>query len=301
MKLSNYMIGLLTLCWCASCDTDSSSLAEQTDTKKEIEVKLNSHIGQYADSPALLLPQGTVVGIYAAPYSQTPLASEPECSNVRCISDDAGNLNSAGRLKLHQGEDYSFYAYAPHKADAINHPDAIPFAHGEDVLLCTEKPSLRNVTPDNCNVSVDFVHLTSQIRFIVQVNENAEVGKLQATSVFHASGFLPEAHLNLATGELIAEGEVTEQTDVKVAATPDEQGGYSLATGAVCFFTTPDEPQTIHLRVTHENITYTGDITAVFVPGESAVYTVWIDSKSHLRVTVSATDWINRYESIDIN
>lgn len=301
MKLQGYMIGLLALCLGTSCDTDSGTITGQTESREEIEAELVSHLKQYANVPAQPLPQGMGVGIYAAPYDQAPTASKPSHSNIKCISSPSGTLNLAGELKLQEGEDYSFYAYAPYKTETPDHPVAIPFAHGEDVLLCTGHPSLQNVSYDNRSVSLDFIHLTAQIGFIVKVDENANIGKLQSTSVLHATGFLPEALLNLGTGELSATGEPSEQTEVKVAAIADGNGIYSLSSDPMCFFITPDEPQTIHLRITHEGVTHEGDITDTFVPGESSIYTVWLNSQTDLSITASITDWINQYESIDIN
>lgn len=301
MKLPGYIIGLLVLCLHTSCDTDDSTLPGQTEPEEEIELALISHLRQYAGEPKLPLPQGTVVGVYAASYNQPPATSSPNLSNIRCVSDLQGNLNSYGLLKLQEGEDYSFYAYAPYKTGTSDFTDTIPFVHGEDVLLCTGKSFLRNVSYDNRSVSFDFIHLTAQIRFVVKVIEDSSIGDLQSTSVFHASGFIPEARLNLSTGELLPTGDASEQTDVKAAAALDEHGLYSLSSDPVCFFTTSGEQQTFHLRVTHAGITYTGDISALFVPGESSTYTVWIGSKTGLEVTVSIVAWINRYESIDIH
>lgn len=301
MKLPHYIIGLLALCLQTSCDTNNSTMDGQTEPKGEIEAELVSHLTQYANASTLVLPQGTTVGIYAAPYGQEAEASLPACSNVRCVSGLSGELDSAGELKLQEGNDYSFYAYAPYKAGASDNLQAIPFVHGEDVLLCTGNPSLLKAGYNNRNVSLSFVHATSQIRFIVKVKENANVGNLQPTSVLRASGFLPEAQLNLNTGKLTPTGEPSEQTDVKATAAPDEKGIYNLTSDPVCFFAIPDTPQTIHLRVTHAGITHTGDITAVFMPGESSVYSIWIDSQPQLEVSTFITDWVNQYESIKIN
>lgn len=300
MKLSGYILGLLALCMQPSCDSDSRFLSGETEPGGEIEPAFVSHMKQLADEPEKLLPQGTVAGLYAAPYGQSPAASAPDHSNIRCVCGLAGNLDPAGNLQLKEGEDYSFYAYAPYKTGTPLQPEAIPFRHGEDVLLCTGNPSLRNVGSDNRSVSLRFLHLTAQIRFIVKISEET-AGTIQPTTVLHVSGFLPEATLDLVTGRLTASGESSGLTDLKVAATADETGLYSLASDPVCFFTTPDTPHSIRLRVTHEGITHTGDITAAFVPGESSVYTIWIGSQVGLNLTAAITDWVNLYESIDIH
>ena len=305
MKLSNYMIGLLALCLQTSCNEGNSMTTEETEpeteTKQEIEAKLFSHLKQYADKPALLLPQGTVVGLYATPYNEAPVAAETGNSNIRCIADNSGNLNPAGKLKFKEGESYSFYAYAPYKTEAPDGAEVIPFVHGEDVLLCTDNPSLQNAGYNNRSVSLNFVHLTSQIRFIVKLGDDAVIAPLQPTSVMRISGFLPAAQLNLYTGKLTPTGEASEQTDLKVAATRKENGEYSLESDAVCFFTKPYEPQTLHIRVTHEGVSHEGDITAVFVPGESTIYTIRIGLQTGIQISTHITDWINQYESIVIN
>ena len=301
MKLPHYIIGLLALCLQTSCDKGNSTIVGQTEPKEGIEAELVSHLIQYVNAPTLVLPQGTTVGIYAAPYEQAAEAATAACSNIRCVSGLSGELDAAGELKLQEGKDYSFYAYAPYKDETQDNPQAIPFMHNEDVLLCTGSPSLLKVGFDNRNVSLNFIHRTSQIRFIVKVKEDANVENLQPTSVLRVSGFLPEAQLNLNTGELTPTGKPSEQTDVQAVAAPNEKGIYELASDPVCFFATPDSPQTIHLRVNHAGDTHTGDITTIFVPGESLLYTIWIDSKPQLEVSAFITDWVNQYESIKIN
>lgn len=301
MKLPNYMIGLLALCLQTSCNSDNNMIGGQTEPEAEVEAEFVSHLKQYAGSSSSLLPQGISVGIYAAPYNQMPSASASDHSNIRYVSTPSGNLTSTGRLKLQEGEDYTFYAYAPYKTLTPVNSENIPFVHGEDVLLCMENPSLQKVSYDNRSVSFNFAHLTPQIQFVVKVSENAGIGSLQSTSVLRASGFLPEAQLNLNTGKLTSVGEPSEKTDVTVAATPDEKGVYHLSSDPVCFFVTPNEPMNIHLRITHEGVTHTGDIATLFVPGESSVYTVWLNSQPELEITTHITDWINQYESIDIN
>lgn len=300
MKLSGYILSLLILSLSSSCDTDSNSLTGQTEPKEDIELKTVSHIKTYTGVAALPLPQGTVVGIYASPYNQEPAAADPDHANVRCVCGLSGNLDSSGELKLKEGADYSLYAYAPFKTGTNFRPEAISFQHGQDVLVCTGNPSIRNVSYDNRNVSLNFIHLTAQIRFIVKIGEEG-TGTILPTTVFRASGFLPEGRLDLATGNLTALGEPSEQTDVKAASIADEKGIYSLSTEPLCFFTTSGEPQTFQLHVTHEGILYTGQITAVFVPGESSLYTVRIVSQVGLNITATIADWISQYESIDIN
>lgn len=303
MKLSSYIIGLLALCLQTSCNEGNGIATEEpeTEAEREIEAKLVSHLKQYADEPAHLLPQGTVVGLYATPYNEAPVAAEAGNSNIRCIADNAGNLNPAGKLKLKEGEDYSFYAYAPYKTEVPDGAGIISFAHGEDVLLCTGNPSLQNAGYDNRSVSLNFVHLTSQIQFVVKLSNDASIAPLQPTSVMRVSGFLPGAELNLYTGKLTPTGEASGQTDLKAAAKREENGEYNLASDAVCFFTHPHEPQTLHIRVTHEGVVHEGDVTAVFVPGESTVYTIRIGLKTGIQITTHITDWINQYESIVIN
>lgn len=300
MKLLSYILGLLALCLQPSCDGDSTPGGD-VEPQEEIEPDLFSHLAPYADEAARPLPQGTEVGLYAVPYGQPSTAADTDHANIRCVSDLYGHLNAAGLCKLHEGEDYSFYAYAPRKTEPGGRPEALPFRHGEDVLRCTGNPALQKVGDDNRTLSLTFAHLTAQIRFIVQVSEGSGAGPLQSTSVLRVTGFLPEGRLDLTTGELTAYGEPSEQTDLKAAAVAGKKGDFNLASDPVCFFTTPGEPQTLQVRVTHEGTTRTGDITAVFVPGESSVYTVWIGAQTGLRVTVAVTDWINRYESIDIN
>lgn len=303
MKLRNYTIGLLVFYLQASCSGESTVIADRAETGPEggIELELFSHLKQYAGTSTLLLPQGKYVGIYVAPYNELPAHAETGNSNIRCVSDSYGNLNPAGNLKLREGKDYSFYAYAPYKAEASGKPEAIPFVHGEDVLLCAGNPSLLNAGYDNRSVSLEFVHLTPQIQFVVKLSEEAGIGPLQSASVLRVSGFLPGALLDLNTGKLTPAGEVSERTDVKVASIPNEDGIYTLSTDPICFFATSNGPQTLHLRVTHEGVTYVGDINQVFIPGESIIYTIRISSKTELEITNSITDWINQYESMAIN
>lgn len=305
MKVSNYIIGLLALCLQTSCDESNSAITGKTESETEgqgtIEAMFVSRLKQYAGASVLLLPQGTPVGLYAAPYGEAPDAADTGNCNIRCIADKSGSLNPAGKLKFREGNDYSFYAYAPYKAKALDDPEAIPFVHKEDVLLCTDNPSLQNAGYDNRSVSLNFAHLTPQIRFVVQLSKEPDIGSLQSTSVMRVSGFFPYAQLNLHTGKLIPAGEVSEQTDLKVAATSGDNGEYSLASDAVCFFTTPNEAQTLHVRVTHKGVIHEGDITVAFVPGESTVYTIRIGSKTGIEITTHITDWINQYESIVIN
>lgn len=303
MKLPSYYIlySTLMLLLSSACSNNiPDSVTEEIDSQ-DIVLKLGSNLRKYSATNTIVLPENAHIGVFAAPYNQPSTTCESQCVNIDFAADASGSLTSANPLKLHEGDDYSIYAYVPYKQEASGNPESILFIHGEDVLGCPDVPFIIATDDNNCSTSLNFAHLTAQIQFIVKVSDESVSGSLNALSVLRATGFPSKARLNLTTGVLSTTGEVSEQADVKTAATVNEQGKYELISSPVCFFITPDAEQTIHLRITHEGNIYTGEITAIFQPGESYSYTVWLSGQQQkLTTSMAITDWINQYESIDI-
>lgn len=297
--------GILLLFFCAgllsACDGNLPDSFSDEPEKEEIVLKLSSNLKQYAVTRTSPLPQQTEVGVFVPEYQCATTTCDAAHSNVKFTADTSGGLSSENPMKLTEGGNYNVYAYSPFKKEAADAPEYIPYSHGDDVLGCPIPPAILKTNAHNCNVSLKFVHLTAQIQFIVRVSDESSLGSLNAMSVLRVEGFLPEARLNLTAGTLSVNGEPSEQSTVKAAANTDEAGKYQLVSSPVCFFVMPKDEQTLHLRVTHNGVTRTGTIRTSFQPGVSYTYTVRIDTESGLSTSVAITDWINRYESIDIN
>ena len=275
------------------------SKKDSTLVLEEQEIVLSSKKVLYSSGRAWL-PIGIEVGVWIAPYDKTVSSTPEEYKNMKFTVAETGSLLPATSLRLKEGTGCTFFAYAPYKP-AASDPESIRFTHGEDVLGCTEHTGIEQVRADQHSAQLSFVHLTAQIRFVVVVENGSGLEPLGPQSVIRVTGFLPEGILDLSDVSLTGSGEPSDTTDVTAAATRKEPGKpYQLETESVCFFTTPSSAQTFSLRVTHNDMTYTGTITAEFHPGESLVYTLHVGTGQQLSLEATLNPWTYHYDKIEL-
>lgn len=280
------------------CHSGQEGLASLEPSGQEVVLRLSSGLRQYA-SNRVPLPAGTQPGIFVVDMEQRASLILEDGFNVRCTSDAEGQLMSENPVRLSEGGNYKVYAYAPY-IDGIS-KEKMFYSHGVDVLGCHKCAEIHGVKPDDCTGVLEFIHCTAQIRFIVEITDETAWGKLGATSVLKATGFLPQGRLNIAEGTVTGEGTPSELTVVKAAASLDAADEYHLESSPVCFFVVPDEAQTIGLRVTHQGVTHTGSITQVFRAGESYIFTIYLGSQSELSLEGTLVPWVYEDVIIDFN
>lgn len=293
---TNWLI-LLLMTGMAACSSKDEKPAAVTVPAA---LRLNSGIRQ---SPGTYtpLPGKTEAGLFITSAGQPVTAVTPEFTNLKCIAGSEGILHPENPVRLTENESYTIYAYAPYREN-VSDPGSLLFTHGTDVLGCTTPAGLSQVSAGQYTATLEFTHRTAQIRFIVEITDIATLGELAATSVLNVSGFLPAGRLNLSDGSLTGEGEPSDATSLKAAATRHETTGkYTLESQAVCYFILSGREQTLQIRVTHNGTTYTGSLAGPFHPGESYTYTIQIARKSGLTLKATLSPWTEVREIIEFN
>lgn len=199
-----------------------------------------------------IMPDGLNFGIYVHEKDFTGIGAAPETKN-RLYTSLSGSLARQDKFGIYvkPGKSYFVYGYGPRKLfeEGTLGYTKIPFSHGEDVLLPNEVEHLTNVTPERTTVTLDFEHITVQVKFVVQ-NIDLE-GKLVPNGInkgtkVEITGFNAEATLNLITKKLTP---VSEDLSAKIQATNTEKVT-KLETELTCFFIPENGEKKLDIKIT---------------------------------------------------
>lgn len=244
--------------------------------------KLNLHgstrIITKADS---LMGEGISIGIYVPFKDSSLLSTKANFCNVLYTSGNSGTL-SGGPVFLTVGRSYDIYGYVPYQ-QGMQYPDSIGgFKSGDDVMVTT-KSTISDVSNTNSSAILTFEHLVSQLSLKIVFEDKSIV--IDSTSSFEISGFYNSAILNLTNSTLFP----ADATSSVMAKGTDG----SLSIQPFCFFIDKESNMTLNLSIIAEGVNYYGEISRLFVAGESYRYTVTVPvSTQDLKLSSTLITWV---------
>ena len=267
-----YIIIILTGCSRIAIDKQVS------DNLYRLNLHGNTRIITKADS---LMGEGISIGVYVPFKDSSLLSAKANFSNVQYTSGNSGTL-SGGPVLLTVGRSYDIYGYVPYQP-GIQSPDSIVgFKIGDDVMVAT-KSTITDVSNTNSSAVLTFEHLVSQLSFKIIFEDKSII--IDSTTSIEISGFYSSAKLNLTNNTLFP-------ADATSSLTARGTAG-SLSVQPFCFYTDKESNMTLKLKITAEGVNYYGEISRLFVPGESYRYTVTVPiSTQDLKLNSTLTTWV---------